>query len=233
MVTKKLKPVPFSDDQIRQIMLEYFFERNKKSKSRIGKKFGAAATISVIRTELKASHGLTAQEIQSNLTYLLSQGWVEVLSITKSFQTKMGNLNPSTTNHYIITAPGIDKISGPSEFTRDRFQGIKIEATGQNIITLGDGNQVNARFQEIGEGLSELRKVIKSSGELDEITKLDLVADVDSLQDQLAKPNPNKTVVASLWEGIHKAASIAGLSQALVKIAPLIMNLLSSAGIGS
>src|SRR5580704_2308251 len=35
-------------------------------------------------------------------------------------------------------------------FTRDRFEGIKIEATGQNIITLGDGNQVNAQFQALG-----------------------------------------------------------------------------------
>ena len=225
MPKKKLKKVLFTDDQIRQIMLEYFFERNKNATSRLGKKSGAAVTISVIRAELKTLKGLSAQGVQSNLTYLLSQGWVEKQLITKSFPTKMGGFNPSITNYYIITAAGIDKIKGPSEFTRDRFQGIKIEATGQNIITLGDGNQINIRFREIGEELAKLIESIKASDKLDETTKLNSVADIHSIQDQLAKPKPNQKVISNLWEGIHKAASAAGLLEAAAKIAGLIASL--------
>ena len=59
-------------------------------------------------------------------------------------------------------------------FTRDRFEGIKIEATGQNIITLGDGNQVNARFQALGESLAELRNAIKESAQLNETQKMEV-----------------------------------------------------------
>ena len=226
MTKKKIMQKLLSDDEIRQIMLEYFYNRNKNATSRRGKKTGVSATISIIRTDLKSSHGLKNQEVQRNLTYLLSQGWVEDEPITKNVPTKTGNVIPSTTNYYLITAAGIDKISGPSEFTRDRFQGIKIEATGQNIITLGDGNRIDAKFQHIGEELSELRELIKSSDQISDNDKLDLVVDINSLQDQLGRSNPNKTVIRSLWDGISKLASVASLSESILTLSPMIASLL-------
>ncbi len=226
-MSKKVKYPPLSDDQIRQIMLQYFYDRNKNSTSRRGKSIGAAATISIIRADLKASPGLKIQQVQSNLTYLLSQGWVEDQSIAKSYTTPKGGVIPSTTSYYIITAAGIDKICGPSEFTPDRFEGIKIEATGQNIITLGNGNKINAKYQQIGEALSELRNQIKASPSLTENQKLDAVVDIDSLQDQLAKQTPNKTVVQSLWENINRVATIAGLVELASKVYSFIASLFS------
>ncbi|MBI3110614.1 MAG: hypothetical protein HYZ01_03475 [Ignavibacteriales bacterium] len=225
MAKGKIKQPELRDDQVRQIMLQYFFDRNKNATSRRGKATGAAAPISVIRAELKDSHGLSIQQVQSNLTYLLSQGWVEDQPISKSFTTSKGGVIPAATSYFIITAAGIDKIGGPSEFTRDRFEGIRIEATGQNIITLGNGNQVNARYREVGEALSDLREAIKLSDRLDENAKVDLVVDIDSIQDQLAKPNPNKSVIQGLWEGINRAASVAGLAEAASKVAPFIAGL--------
>lgn len=226
MTKDTIKKTHLTDDHIRQIMLCYFYDRNKNAASRRGKTNGAAVPISVLRADLKASHGLIIQQIHGNLTYLLSQGWVDDQPVTKSFTTSKGGIVPSPTSYFIITAAGIDKICGPSEFTRDRFQGIRIEATGQNIITLGDGNQVNASHQEAGEALSKLRETIKASHSLDENKKIDLVVDVDSIQDQLAKPNPNKTVIQSLWEGINRMASIAELTDAVTKVAPFIARLL-------
>ena len=67
-MSKKVKYPPLSDDQIRQIMLQYFYDRNKNSTSRRGKSIGAAATISIIRADLKASPGLKIQQVQSNLS---------------------------------------------------------------------------------------------------------------------------------------------------------------------
>lgn len=175
-----------------------------------------------MRAELKASHGLTVQEIHSNLTYLESQGWVENQPFAKSFTTKKGGVIPSVTSYYIITAAGIDRIGGPSTFTRDRFEGIRIEATGQNIITLGDGNRVNARFRDLGESLSSLRDAVKNSDTLDEGEKLSLVIDIDTMQTQLASPTPDPSVVASLWEKINRAAAVAGLADAALKVGSLI-----------
>jgi hypothetical protein len=126
-------------------MLQYFYDRNRRATSPRGKK-GSAVKISDVKKELKAAHNLTQQEAQSNLTYLISQGWVEEDKIEKSFIAPRGTVIPSSTSFFQITAAGIDKIEGPGEFTMPKFHGIKIEATGQNIITLGDGNQIDAKF---------------------------------------------------------------------------------------
>jgi len=223
----KLKDQNRTDDEIRELILRYLFDRNQNATSRRGKSTGAAVTISVLRASLKASHDLTGQQVHSNLTYLESMGWVEDKPVTKSFNTKAGGTIPSTTSYYIITAAGIDRMGGPSVFARDRFEGIKIDATGQNIITLGDGNQVNVHFQELGEALSDLRRAIKDSDKISETQKLDLVVDVDTLQSQLAKTTPNRELVSRVWEGINRAASIAGLVDAVAKAGALLAPLFS------
>jgi hypothetical protein len=222
--TKQLSP-QFKEDQVRQIVLRFFYDRNCNATSVRGKYSGAAVSISVLRAELKASHRLTRQQVVSNLTYLLSQGWVEEKSVAKSFATPRGSIVPSVTTYYIITAAGIDKIGGPSEFMRDRFEGIRIQATGQNIITIGDGNQIEARFKDVGEALVNLAGAIKVSDELDDSAKLDLVADINSMQDQLAKKKPNKGVIQSLWGGVETAAKAAGIVDAAAKVADLLKSL--------
>jgi hypothetical protein len=221
----KQQPQQRSNNEIRRLILQYFYDRNKGATSIMGKK-GSAVKISDVKRELKDRHDLTQQEAQGNLTYLLSQGWVEEKSVEKQVRARGGTVIPSITKYYQITAAGIDKIEGPGEFTRDRFQGIRIEATGQNIITLGDGNQVNVRFRDIGEGLAELREAIKESPTLGEAVKIDAVADIDSIQDQLAKAEPNKPVIQTLWSAIKNIATMTGLAEAVSNLAPHIQELL-------
>jgi hypothetical protein len=134
-----------SNNEVRQVLLRYFYDRNRNATSARGKK-GSAVKIRDVKSELKAQAGLTQQQVLSNLTYLLSQGWVAEVTVAKEFQTPGGTVMPSVTSFFQITAAGIDKIEGPGEFTMPKFHDIKIEATGQNIITLGDGNQINAKF---------------------------------------------------------------------------------------
>lgn len=213
-----------SNNEIRRIILRYFYDRNKNATSARGKR-GSAVKISDVKKELKAAHGLTQQEVQSNLTYLISQGWVEEDTVEKSFRASGGTVIPSSTNYYRITAPGIDKIEGPGEFTMPKFHGIKIEATGQNIITLGDGNQINAQFSDLGSALAELHKAITESGAT-EAEKLGLVADIYTIQSQLAKPAPNKGIIAAAWETVKAAATIEGCVDLVNKVAELIGGLL-------
>ena len=215
---------PLTNNEIRNIMLRYFYDRNRNATSTRGKK-GSSVKISDVKRELKTSHGLTQQEVQGNLTYLISQGWVKEDVIEKSYTAPSGTVIPSTTNFYTITAPGIDKIEGPGEFTMPKVHGIKIEATGQNIITLGDGNQVNAKFGEVGQSLSELRDAVTSS-EVQESTKLELVADIDTIQSQLAKPEPNRTIIQAAWGVVKGAAAINGCTVLVHKIAGLLAHFL-------
>jgi len=214
-----------TNNEIRRLVLLYFHDRNKNATSSMGKK-GSAVKIRDVKAELKAQHGLTQQEVQCNLTYLLSQGWVEEKSVEKQVRAKGGTVIPSVTNYYQITAAGIDKIEGPGEFTMPKFHGIKIEATGQNIITVGDGNQIDAQFSELGEALAELREAITKSEE-PEANKMSLVADIDTIQSQLAKPQPNRKIVAAAWEAVKGAASIHGCVVLVEKLTSLIARLIS------
>lgn len=220
MAKAKPSPAHLTNNQIRRLVLQYFYDRNKNATSSMGKK-GSAVKISDIKADLKAAHGLTQQEVQSNLTYLLSQGWVEEKSVQKQVVAKGGTLIPSVTKYYQITAAGIDKIEGPGEFTIPRFHGIKIEATGQNIITLGDGNQINAQFGELGKALAELREAITTS-DAPEARKMSLVADIDTIQSQLAKPEPNRKIIGVAWEAVKAAATIGGCAAFFQKVAALI-----------
>ena len=205
-------------------MLEYFYNRNNNATSTRGKK-GSSVKISDIRKDLKASHGLTQQEALSNLTYLLSEGWIEEDRVEKSFPTPRGTLIPSTTSFYRITAQGIDKIEGPGEFTMAKFHGIRIEATGQNIITVGDGNQVNAKFGELGQALAELRDAVTGADNA-EAEKMNIVADIETIQTQLAKPEPNRVVVKAAWDAIKAAAVVNGFAALVAKVTALIHGLL-------
>jgi len=85
------------------------------------------------------------------------------------------------------------------------------EAAGQNIITLGDGNQINAKFSKLGQALVELCDAISQS-DAPEVDKMSLVADIDTIQSQLAKPNPNRTIVSAAWDAVKAGAAISGLA---------------------
>jgi len=224
MAKQKEARQALTNNEIRTIMLRYFYNRNRNATSSRGKR-GSSVKISDVKRELKASHGLSHQEIQSNLTYLMSQGWVKGDAIEKSYTAPGGTIIPSATNFYTITAPGIDKIEGPGEFTMPKFHDIKIEATGQNIITLGDGNQIDARFGDLGQSLAQLRTAITTS-QVPESSKLKFAADIDTIQSQLAKPEPNLTIIESAWEVVKGAAAINGCAALVAKVSGLLQHFL-------
>jgi hypothetical protein len=222
----KKAPVARSNNEIRGIMLRYFYDRNRAATSARGKK-GYAIKILDIRKELKAAHDLSLQDVMSNLNYLLSQGWVEEDKVEKSVPLPTGTVIPQSTSYYKITAAGIDKIEGPGEFTMDKFKGIKIEATGQNIITVGDGNQVNAQYKDVAGALVDLKQALLQAPSVPETQKLDVVADIDSIQSQLAKANPNRTVIQGAWDTVKKLDTVAGLAEKVAKVAGLLAPFLS------
>ena len=224
--TAKVKPVDRTNTEIRNLMLRYFYDRNRTATSVRGKK-GFAIKIMDIRKDLKATHQLSQQEVMSNLNYMISQGWIAEETIQKSVPLRSGTIVPQSTSYYSITAAGIDKIEGPGEFTMDKFKGIKIEATGQNIITLGDGNQVNARYGDIGQALADLRKEFVESKVLTESQKLDAVADIASIESQLVKTTPNRAIVSGAWESIKRFDTILGIVEKIGKVGLLLSPFLS------
>jgi len=214
------------NDEIRRQILQYFYDRNADATSRTGKR-GSAVKISDVKRQLKELYGLSQSQVMSNLTYLIDNGWVKTFDIEKTVTVRGGTV-PSITTFYEITAKGIDKIEGGSQFEpRERYSGINITAAGQNIITLGDGNVVSADFSELHAQLEDLKNAISLSPHLSEAEKLDYAVDVESIKDQLAKPKPNKTVIEHLWMGLQRLSTVASIAEALARVAPLIQVILS------
>ncbi len=213
------------NDEIRNQILRYFYDRNASATSRHGKK-GSAVKISDAKRELKARHHLSQHQVISNLNYLIDRGWVKTVDVEKTVRVKGGTI-PSMITWYAISASGIEKIEGESEFTpRERYPGINITASGSNVIQLGDGNVVNAQFSQLHNELQSLKQAVTSSESLSDQTKLEIAADIETLKDQLAKPQPNKTVVRVVWEAVEKAVTVGGLVDYASRIAPLLQHLL-------
>jgi hypothetical protein len=212
------------NDEIRHRLLQYFYDRNANATSRFGKK-GSAVKISDVKKELKARHGLTQQQVMSNLTYLTDRGWVNTVKVEKTVRVSGGSV-PSTVTWFEISAKGIDKIEGESEFQpKERYPGINITATGASTITLGDGNVVNIRYSQLHEALTNLKQAIVGSASLSEAEKLDAAVDIESIKDQLAKAQPNATIIEHLWHSIKDVAVAAGLAANVATLAPLLARL--------
>ncbi len=215
------------NDEIRRQVLQYFYDRNASATSRMGKK-GSAVKISDAKRELKARHGLGQQQVMANLTYLISNGWIRTIGIEKTVAVKGGTV-PSTTTFYEITARGIDKIAGGSQFEpKDRYAGINISATGSNIITLGDGNVVNAEYRLLHDELESLKQAAAASGALSDSQKLDVAADIETMKDQLAKSRPRVGVLRQLWTGLNSLATIDGVAGAYERVQALVVGFLQS-----
>ena len=214
------------NDQIRSSMLRYFYDRNAAATSRSGKK-GSAVKISDVKSELKARNGLSQPQVMSNLTYLIDRRWVNKVDETKTVTTPRGITVPSIVTYYEISAEGIDRVEGGSDFRPpEKYAGINIHALGSNVITLGDGNVVQLEHRSLFNSLTELRAAAGQSVELTEEQKLSMAVDIESLNNQLAKPSPNRRVIAELWAGVERVAAVAGsLSPLISAIAPQIQHL--------
>jgi hypothetical protein len=213
------------NDAVRRQILQYFYERNASATSQYGKN-GSAVKISDAKRDLKARYNLTQPQVMSNLTYLIDRKWINKTEKEKTVRVKGGTV-PSTVTWYEISALGIEKIEGESEFKpKERYPGINVTAMGSNVITLGDGNVVNARFSSLHKELNSLKEEVANNQTLDESQKLELSVDIESMRDQLAKDSPNKTVIGHLWSAVEKVVVAAGLVEAIARVEPLIRPLL-------
>jgi hypothetical protein len=94
------------------------------------------------------------------------------------------------------------------------------------VTVVGDGNVVNTTFAEVSEVLTDMRSAVLEVDGLDDETKLDVVADIDTLQGQLQKPNPNRQVIKTLWSGVEHTVTAAGLVELVERAAKLLGPLL-------
>jgi hypothetical protein len=69
--------------------------------------------------------------------------------------------------------------------------------------------------------LDELKNKIVLS-DLPETSKLDYLADVETMKVQLAKPHPEKNIIKNIWEKISTLSQVAGFISLIERIYRLL-----------
>lgn len=206
------------DDVVRDNILRFLYELHRKARS----PRSAGKGIRDLQRELKKRYGYKQQQVAANLDYLVQQNWAREGFSSRMYKSPGGTLQSAEKVTYKISHVGIDRLQHPSTFKRSDAHKMKINVTNVGGVTVvGDGNVVNTHFADLSRELEHIRDTFNESS-LPDAQKLDAVSDVESLLSQLQKPEPNRSVVKSLWEGIQRAAAIASLSSATAQAAELI-----------
>ena len=210
-------------DHLRTTLLQHLYNHHQKARSLKG----AGIKISELKTAMKKAAGMSQQDVVANLDYLIQKGWVAEEREEKLFKTAKGVSVPSVSKRYKITDVGIDKMEGESAYQREeKYAGINITNV-RGVMVIGDENVVNTNFTELFEALDELKKQVRQAKQLSDEQKLILASDIDSIKNQIAKPEPDKQIVARLWASADKIVTAAGLVEIGQKVASFLAPLLS------
>jgi len=172
--------------------------------------------------------GLKEQEIVRNLDYLIKSGWVIIEKEETEFKTPRGFVKKQVKPYYKISDLGINYFAGPSEFQRvsKSFSGINITNV-QGVTVIGEQNVVvNTQFLDLYRRLSLLSEAVRNSTQLSDKEKLEYVAEIETIKDQLAKPSPDKNILKLAWDKLKPLATVSGIVNFFKQVAELIGGLL-------
>ncbi len=68
----------------------------------------------------------------------------------------------------------------------------------------------------------ELKQSLLQMDDLTEQRKLDAVADIDTIETQLAKAEPIRSVTQGAWDGVKKLDTVLGLGEKVTRVAGLL-----------
>lgn len=209
------------NDEIRDAILRHLYQVHRKAKS----PKSAGIGIRDLAAGLKPK-GYKQQEVASNLDYLIQKKWACEVLENRTFTTKRGTTQQAERRTYKISDIGIDHLEAASTYQRPDTA-TKINITNIHGVTVvGDRNVVNTHFTDLSKVLNDIRTAVLNSTKVNDTAKLETVADIDTLQSQLQKPSPNKSVVQTLWTGVEKAVTAAGLVELATKAGQLLGPLL-------
>lgn len=208
------------NDDIRDRILRHLYSVHGRAR---GPK-GVAVGIRDLQRNMK-EHGIKQADTNSNLDYLLQKGWAKKVVERRTFTTKGGTTQDRETTRYKISDIGIDRLEGASMYRREEsFSRINVTNI-HGVTVIGTGNVVNAELTDLSRTLSELEKAVTESGSLSDEEKLNVVADLGTIQSQLSKPKPHGNIIRNIWSGIKKVLTAAEFAEFVTKISVFITQL--------
>ena len=162
----------------------------------------------------------------SNLDYLVQKGWVREVKDERTFTTPKGTTQSAVRITYKVSDTGIDRLEAASMYQRSEVAS-RINITNvRGVTVVGEGNVVNTTFTDLSRVLTDLKQAVLQETGIEDNQKLNIVADIDSLEAQLQKPEPDRSIVQKLWSEIEKVATIGTLADLLHRATDLIGPLL-------
>lgn len=209
------------NDKIRDAILRYLYRIHQRAR---GPK-GVAIGIRDLQSEMK-KQGIKQNAVIANLDYLLQKGWVAKIEERRTFTTPGGTTQESVSTKYKISDVGIDRLEVASTYQlKEHFSNINITNI-KGVTVLGSGNVVNTELTDLANALSELEAAIIRADKLSEEEKLNAIADIGTIQNQLSKPYPERSIIEYAWSGIEMAVTAAGFAELLQKVGGFISTII-------
>lgn len=209
------------DDVKRDAILRFLHQRHKTTRGISKIPIG----IRDLQSEMKKQHGMTQAELASNLDYLVQVQWVREVVKERDFTTPKGMKVSQEQVKYKISDMGINHLQAGSVFKKPQSVSHINITNVKGVTVLGDGNIVNARFTDLYRAIDELDRVIDENTALSDEQKLDAAADLSTIRAQIAKTNPDRTILATAWSSLQGIATIGGVVGAAEKVGNLIVGL--------
>ena len=185
-----------TEDEIRDAIIDYFYQLyvNRSGTFR-GRERGDKSV-----SEIRKLSGYDPAEISRNLEYLEKS---EFITHVIEYTPAPGNPDLQLPKHsYEISINGIHKVEGASKYMKNNYNGINISNVG-GVVVLGDENIVNQNYQELTTLLDQLSEAIRNEN-IPDTEKLNAIADIETIQQQIKKPAPNEGILKAAWEGVKK-----------------------------
>ncbi len=211
------------NDDRRDRILRFLYDRHQTAHGITAIPIG----ILDLRREMKKRHGMKQAEVASSLDYLIQVGWVRPEVKSRSFVTGKGMVLPREQVNYKISEVGINHLEAASIFKKPQAASHVNITNVQGVTVVGDGNLVNSHFTELSSAIDALDQSIADSQQLTDEQKLDAAGDVSAIRAQLAKKNPNPSVIRGAWEGLKALPVLGGAADAVAKVGKLLAPSLS------
>lgn len=199
--------------QLQKEILKVLLATHEEARSTRVQSLNPNAILRVIR---RLDKSVKIQNVSSEVSFLFD----------KKYVTK------EESDHYKITDLGTDFLNG--EIREKKNNSIYIQSNSGNINAIsGDGSHIHQIFhrKEYGDLYNELQvltKAIQDTTELVVEKKQDIIADISTIQSQLTKSNPDKTIIKKAWAFVQGIVTVGDLAGLFVSLAPKIATLIGS-----
>lgn len=207
---KQGKKARLSNDEMRWRILKLLYDERVLSGLR------TRYLWSELRVKVRRELGYTPSETVHNLEYLIQNGWIE--KQTEPYAGPRSRTFGTQRELYNISAKAVDLFEEGSMFSSSPPLNELVIAGDYNIVQVGPNTYAYAPYQDLQSALVRLIQGVFLSEDLSPAQKMEAIADIKAIQAQLLKPEPEKTFLNKLKEGVSFLANVAGLANLAMNV---------------